>query len=310
MNIVEKYRELLVENLFTTTSFNNVWSVWEPLIKSKVSTRPNSYYDLGDKLRDIFKSTGQGGRAQGNLSASGNVWESLVAWYLNLVTIGRRTVVIKFKRSLVPEPVQDAITITYNNFDSNTESDLLAITFPDESDFNCDFTQLQLLNEHDEIIPVYKRNGEANVVELMNALCDIHFANIEIHIIQCKTNWNDNAQIPMLWDMVYSAQGFGRNINVGKNGRSIRGLRDFSYSFVTVPSNDLSNFTPTSTAVMRVSYLSGGNYWGVQSRTAVARSVKELATQNLSSGHDDDIAVTLAQEIPNLQTDYAYFRLT
>lgn len=35
--------------------------------------------------------------------------------------------------------------------------------------------------------------------------------NLEAHIIQCKTNWNDNAQIPMLWNMVYATKDFKEN---------------------------------------------------------------------------------------------------
>ena len=59
----------------------------------------------------------------------------------------------------------------------------------------------------------------------------------EIGIIQCKTNWNDNAQVPMLWDMIYSAGGFrGRNITIGRNGYNIQNAQSFTYSFVTVPS--------------------------------------------------------------------------
>lgn len=73
MNIVEKYRESLVRDLFTVPSFREVWTVWKPLIKNELSTRPNSYFDLGDKLRTIFKSTGQGGRKQASLSVGGVV---------------------------------------------------------------------------------------------------------------------------------------------------------------------------------------------------------------------------------------------
>ena len=310
MNIIEFTRELIINDLFNTTSFNSAWDVWKNEISNLTSSQaPSSYFNLGDHLRDIFRTTGNGGRSQDSLSGGGAAWEALITWYLNLVCIGRRTVVVKHKKKFVPEPIRDAITVTYNNFDSNTESDLIAITFPNEKDFAIDKDDLLLYNNDNTQIPLYNRNQKYNHEKIMDALCEKHFSNLEIHIIQCKTNWNDNAQIPMLWDMVYSAQGFGRNINVGKNGKSIRSIREFSYSFVTVPSNNLSNFTPTSTSVLRVSYLSGGNYWGLDSRTAVARSVKELASQNLSSGHEEDIIQTLQAEIPLLDTKYSYFKL-
>jgi len=309
-NIIEYSRKLIVEDLFNTPSFHNVWPIWRKEIRNLTSIiSPISYFNLGDNLVSVFRSTSEGGRTQSSLSAGGIVWESLVTWYLNLMCIGRRTLVIKHKRTFVPSPVRDAITVTYNNFDSNTESDVIAITFPNHDDFLRDKEELVLYDSQGNRVELYMQNGEFKREKVMDALCEKHFTSLEIHIIQCKTNWNDNAQIPMLWDMVYSAQGFGRNINVGKNGKSIKSVKDFSYSFVTVPTNSLDKYSASSTAVLRVNDLSGGNYWGNPSRTAVARSVKELATQNLSSGHDDAITVTLQKEIKKLSTDYSYFNL-
>ena len=185
--------------------------------------------------------------------------------------------------------------MNYGNFQSNTESDLIAITFPNKEDYCCDDNDGQDLN-------------------VLNTLSARDFANLEIHIIQCKTNWNDNAQIPMLWDAIYSATNFRNNITVGANGYSIHDCARFSYSFVTVPSNPLRKnnrdiYTTTSTAVLRVHNLSGGNYWGNPSKSGVASSVKEVLERNLRSGHALGILSTIQSAIPELHTTFSYFGL-
>ncbi len=136
-----------------------------------------------------------------------------------------------------------------------------------------------------------------------------YFDKFSIGIIQCKTNWNDNAQIPMLWDMIYSAGGFrGRQISVGVNNYSIQSLDSFTYSFVTVPSNKLSNFKPNSVSVKRVKGLSGGNYWGRITEQGIARSVKEIFN-NYNSGFDNkNIRTTLKNAVSHIE-EYTYFKL-
>lgn len=108
--------------------------------------------------------------------------------------------------SLVPEPIRDAITVNFGSFSCNTESDITVIVFPDNINYNTEVESSLKINE-------------------LNSLVSSNFNDFEIGIIQCKTNWNDNSQIPMLWDMIYSSGGFrGRNIKIGKNGFDIHQL--------------------------------------------------------------------------------------
>tara|TARA_R110000868_G_scaffold8478_5_gene43931 strand:+ start:14402 stop:14587 length:186 start_codon:yes stop_codon:yes gene_type:complete len=48
--------------------------------------------------------------------------------------------------SLVPKPIQDAITVNYGNFACNTESDITVITFPNLPDYNTDLNNLEIQN--------------------------------------------------------------------------------------------------------------------------------------------------------------------
>ena len=306
MNIPEYFRKLSIESIFSTNTMINCWPIWKESINEILGDNFNEtdIINLGDHLSDIFRSTGGEGRGQSQVSAGGTAWESLVCWYINLCTIGSRTVAIR-KMSLVPKPIQDAITVNYGNFACNTESDITVITFPDELEFKTDIEDLEIEN-NGLTIENFKR-GKFNT-EISNLLCAKYFDSLEIGVIQCKTNWNDNAQIPMLWDMIYSANGFsGRNITIGRNGFNIHDTNNFTYSFVTVPSNQRANYNSNSVAVKRVTNLSGGNFWGKPTEQFVARSIKDIFTNNFQSGFPNNIRTEVRNAIPRLSNEFSYF---
>jgi hypothetical protein len=309
--IPDLLRKQSVESLFSTQTFRSSWNHWQPYISSLLGTTlsESNILNLGDHLSRIFKLTGTAGRGQGELSAGGTVWESLVCWYINLCTVGSRIVAIK-KMSTVPFPIQDAITVNYGNFGCNTESDITVIIFPDTPIYNTEILQLPAISRDNITIPPI-RNGKLNSLYI-NTITEQDFPDFEIGIIQCKTNWNDNAQIPMLWDMIYSAGGFrGRNITVGKNGFSIQNAKRFTYAFVTVPSNQNVIFSSSSVAVKRVTNLSGGNFWGKETLPEVARSIKEIFTNNYIEGFRGSIRTDIRTALPFFENHQAlsYFRI-
>lgn len=283
---------------------------WNTKIKSLVpKLTERQIYNLGDSLRDIFYTT-KVPRDQGGVSTGGTCWESLVCWYLNLCLIGRRTVVIKHNKKTLPPCIADAMTVNYGNFPSNTESDLIAITFPDKNDYTIDKESISICDSNGNTIPTHKtKRSKYNMLGILDALCCRDFNNIEIHIIQCKTNWNDNAQIPMLWDAVYSATTFKSGVTIGRSGYSIADVAQFSYSFATVPTGNSSKLKKDSIPVLRIRSLSGGNYWGMKSVTSVADSLKEMLNRNLKSGHINNHLTTIKASIPDLSTIYSYFQL-
>lgn len=309
--IPDEFRKFAIENIFSTPTFQSCWKTWQPEIKRLLGNNfgENEIINLGDHLTDIFQSTGGGGRGQGELSASGTAWESLVCWYINLCTVGSRVIAVR-KMSLVPKPIQDAITVNYGNFACNTESDITIIIFPDISEYNLPFSQLKNLDKNGILIPpIIKSKFNFG---LSNHLTERDFHLFGIGIIQCKTNWNDNAQIPMLWDMIYSAGGFrGRNITIGRNGYNIQNADSFTYSFVTVPSNQKAVYKPDGVAVKRVTNLSGGNYWGKPTVQNVAKSLKEIFTNNFQSGSRNTFRTDIRNAIPELSdtNSLSYFGL-
>ena len=301
MNIVEYGRKLSIESLFNTNVFSNSFNFWKNRIQNILkNNNPRNYLDLGESLSDIFKSTSPDIRSQSSVSGAGSSWEALICWYLNLVLMGQNTIVMKQNKKLIPSIISDAISVNYGSFISNTEADLIAITFPKKREFEIDISS-------------YDREGKFQYLEVINNLVEKYFGEISIHIIQCKTNWNDNAQIPMLWNMVYSSSNLinsgHSSLSVGRNGFSLSNCKKFTYSFVTVPTVELSKFKIDSVAVQRVANMSGGNYWGYPTKSGIARNIKEMIFSNFNDNLNFNPLKTLENYIPLLKTEYNYFRL-
>jgi len=298
MNIIEYARNQAIKDLFRMATFRNSFPTWKPAIKHAIGTAPSfhSILDLGDSLSDIFETTGVSGRGQSSVSGAGYAWEGILCWYMNLCLIDSRSVVLKQKAGQVPACIADALTVNYGTTEANTESDLVMVTFPNEPEFTQDTSMI----------------AGFDYVKDMDKFCKQHIKQVKVGIIQCKTNWNDNAQIPMLWEIVYSSTGFrNKNITIGKNGVAIQNFSSFFYAFATVPSNDPAGYESNHLTVKRVNGLSGGNYWGRPSRSGVASSIKEIFNRKLVSAdwvhgnHQSDMQAALR----NWPSGFAYFGL-
>ncbi|MFO6493285.1 hypothetical protein [Hafnia alvei] len=297
MNAVESLRKTVVEELMSLNTMHKVWPSWSKIIVGlckETNTNGAEIQEIGNQLFSIFKSTSEG-RGQADVSGGGAAWEALVCWYLNLCLLGSRTVVIKAKKANIPTCILNAISVNYGNFPSNTESDLLAVTFPSDQAL-----QMAFVGDH------------KTLMKTINQVVESRFKEVELGIIQCKTNWNDNAQIPMLWDLIYASKGFSTNARVGSNGFSHSQFAKFSYSFVTVPTVKPEKFKPTSTAVMRVRNLSGGNYWGLKGEPGIALNLFAIIQQNFATSHGEypnGWHLDIVKEITQMKNNNNYFRL-
>ena len=284
---VDLVRQQVIDQLFSMQSFNESFKIWKPQIELLLGDKPSAekVLSLAPKMREIFKSSGESGRKQGALSSGGAAWEAFVCYYLNLCLIGTNSVVIK-KQSMIPRSVRNAMTVTYGTVKTNTESDLTCLTLPDN-----------LL--------------ENTAKDTLESLVDDNFDLVKISIIQCKTNWNDNAQIPMLWDMIYNVDEFEdkNRISVGVENRYLN-KSNFNYSFMTVPSNNPNILKPNSLAVKRVSALSGGNYWECETQSGIAQSLREIfGRANIGPNNGKGVLKSLSIVIKDLKSEYNYFRL-
>ncbi|MFG6574180.1 hypothetical protein ACGYLO_21705 [Sulfitobacter sp. 1A13353] len=283
----EHHRTLAMQAIYRINTWKKCWPVWEVELdkRSASFSNPKLVHDLGSHLREVFFATNTGARGQADLSGGGAGWECLVTWYLNLILSGTNAVAVRQSKAVMPETLLDATTIRYGTHQTNTESDVCVIVYPADFKFPAPDAKFMFdLNDQ-----VEKRIGD-----------------IELGIIQCKTNWNDNAQIPMLWDMVYRASfGSETNIHIGKRGYNVKHLKRFSYSFVTVPSQkdslkkkSIPN-SSTQMAVKRVSGLSGGNYWGMPTKSGVALSVSEIFDSNFSNAFKVNVRASVGNAIVN-----------
>jgi len=275
--LIEGLRTKALKSLFNMETFQTCWPVWRPAIAKLTAefSDAKAIYELGGELRSVFQMTGGAGREQSSLSGGGAAWEALVCWYLNKVMTGSRAVVIKQNKSLIPEPLADAMAVTYKNVKTNTESDLSGIVFPKE------FMLIDEDYDKDELDSYIAKN----------------IGNFSLHNIQCKTNWNDNAQVPMLWDMIYQFRGVkGHSVRIGVSGVDLDDLDSFTYSFVAAPTQSKA-IKANSMAVRRVESLSGGNYWGKPSEAGVAECLSEIFKRVFKAAFDSDIKGHIAKQV-------------
>ena len=308
-NIIEHLRRVSVESSFELSAFRNGWSTWKDEVKKLTGNtfQAGEVLNIGDHLSDIFSTTGSSGRSQSEVSGGGYGWEGLICWYLNLCFAGSRGVAVR-KISDLPDPLRDSISVNYGNFKSNTESDIAIVIFPNIPEFTNPKNSISISDSRGNTISTSTR-GAFNLKEILNRLAEVHFDQFELGIIQWKTNWNDNAQIPMLWSMIYEADTFtNSSISIGRNSYSIHDLAKFTYSFCTVPTNDLSIYKQNSTAVNRVRNLTGGNYWGYPSVSGIASSIKEIFNSNFRNAFSGtNQRTTLNSAIRDLSSDLSYF---
>ena len=247
------YKKNYLNSLSQTPTFSKVWGTWSKKIKNELQPcNGENLFNIGDKMRAIFFETNKG-RDQGGVSGGGTVWECFVTWYLNLIFWNTPIIAMRMSKKFVPKVLFNCVAVTIANNTSNTESDILIFNVPNHEKFK-----------------------GSSAVDL-NDFITQNIKNINLWIIQCKTNWNDNSQVPMLWDLVYSSRTTRSNVSVGNNGFSPASLGDFRYAFVTCPTQkDLSRFKHNSIHVLRVKNLTGGNFWGTHTKPDIARSIKEL----------------------------------
>jgi hypothetical protein len=215
---------------------------------------------LGDHLSSAFRLAGKGDRSQGSVSSAGSTWEALVVWYLNICLVGTNSVCLRGPK-FCPKSIQDAMSVCFENTILRSEPDVVLIS------------SNALLE-----VPAQK----SKPIEKADEIISESFDQTGLVNFQCKTNWNDNAQVPMLWNMLYNQARKGAVIpngfSIGRNGFNLKNLGAFGYSFVTVPTQKKgpAGYKTSGLDVLRVKTMSAGNYWGHPTRSGVCFSIREF----------------------------------
>jgi len=261
---INKYRVQSLIQLSKVESLRKNIAHWKQYLQKSLQNRdPKTVFDIGDNLSEMFQSSKpKESRSQSAVSGAGTAWEGLVCWYLNLILWNTNLIAIRPTKDITPKVINNSKSVILDNRIADTESDLIIYDIPHHSHIG--FFNIDQLNDH-----LKKYLNEMSMV-----------------LIQCKTNWNDNSQIPMLWDIIYTSAKNGDlkypKLSVGTEGVNISNLKSFNYAFMTVPSGKIEKFKPTSMNVSRVRSLSGGNYWGYPTLNGVALSIKEIFNQQFS----------------------------
>lgn len=226
-------------------------------------------------------------RDQSSVAKAGSAWQVLVTYYLNLCYAGTNAIAVS--GSFVPSALKAALKVTYQNNTAaklNADIDAVVVSAP----------------ELRQISP--QKNTEKARVKAFHDYIDAHFTETSVVLLQTKTNWNDNAQVPMLWNFIYGLackDAIPRNgYSIGESTHHVRDLRSFAYAFVTVPTQkNLDDYKANSMPVARVSSMSGGAYWGRPTKSSVISSVKEFYNFNRKSNSSlpglTEIAVEFAR---------------
>ena len=266
-SLIEQLRFEAVNDLFQLKGFGSGWEPRRVLLSSILGAMPSKsrFIDLGENLSEAFKILGSTNRSQSSLSTAGSTWEALVVWYLNLCLVGTRAVCVRGPR-LCPAPIRDALSVSYESSILRNEPDVILISSETLARAPSELNRKLMLSKADTLIAQT-------------------FASTGVVNFQCKTNWNDNAQIPMLWNMLYNQAQRGAVIpngfTIGRNGHSLSTLGAFGYSFVTVPTQKKGpeGYKPAGTDVLRAKTMTAGNYWGYPTRNGVCFSLAEFFNQ-------------------------------
>jgi len=280
---IDTFRLETLQMLKSVRSFQEAWPLYSKVVIDLLGDKPEAedVFRLGDNLSEIFAAGSQPGRGQSIVSGGGNSWEALVAWYLNLICFGTDVLAVKRRKSNTPQVISDALAVTINNHATSTESDIVVYSVP------------------------YSKIGKLTIEDI-NLIVKNNTGMSSVALVQCKTNWADNAQIPMLWDLIYrSLPGANlSNATVGTEGLRPSSFKNGSvkYAFMTVPTGN-SQYKSSSTSVNRVSGLSGGNFWGRPTSKGVAFGFSEFLNRNFGSHFDGSIQNHIARQLelhPNL----------
>jgi hypothetical protein len=271
VNIIEQLRAESLKAVFALKAFDAGWPERRALINSFFAKpghpSKQELIELGGKLSAVFEARPEAtaveekSRGQSELSNAGTVWEALVVWYLNLCLAGTHAVCLRGGK-LCPPPFIDALSVLFEASVLRSETDVALISLPGAI-----------------AIPRSEDRGA-----MMAAVADYvarNFRQCGLLNLQCKTNWKDNAQVPMLWNMLYNQARKGAIIangfTIGRNGWNLRNLGHFGYGFVTVPTGDAApSYHPGRLEVLRVKTMTAGNYWGLPSKQGVSNSLGEI----------------------------------
>ena len=267
---LNSFKTLYLSELANVPTFNDNWGHCKSEIE-EILDGSEDLLKIGQNLSNIFRSI-PSNRSQSGVAQAGAMWECLVSWYLSLIFWNTNVLSVKWKQAFIPKLIVDALTVTIRNISTTSEADLVTYAVP-------------LTSDH-----------EINNLEGINNAIDNEIGSnrtqLSLNVMQLKVNWNEGAQIPMLWDFVYNSQDVNiPYVQVGVNGYNPNVFDNFTYSFTTVPTKgngNLDNYKIDGVNTQRVANLTGGNYWGYETKSGVSSNINEYFMKNFRNSFNGE----------------------
>jgi hypothetical protein len=256
-------------------SFSADWPARRAFLHSRIggptSSTARDLVGLGAYLGEAHRAPAVPGRGQADVSRSGAAWHGLVTYYLNLVFAGTDAVAVT--APFCPSSVKDSMKVSYGGTSVRGDLDVVLLVLPGAS------TRPEPTAAD---VDVRRRRAKGQYQLLFNG----SFNTAYVALLALKTNWNDAVQSVMLWNLLYTLRAAGGTLppglSIGSGGFSLDQLAGFSNAFITVPTNNLSNYTATSMSVQRMRAMSGGYYWGYPTRPGVCSNIAEFLDRQAS----------------------------
>jgi hypothetical protein len=253
------------QSLHRFTALKGAQALWQgsyaPEIKQLLGPSPQGQdvLRLGEHLSAIFRSGAS--TPKGGPSAS-TAWEMLGVMYMNMVLHGTQFICATNVSANIPESIRRSMDLVVQGGRTNGGGGVVTFSVPEST-----------------------RWDRTSHLKAMEQSIGNDPEQVQVAVVEFRTRFSDNAQIPMLWDWLYTLikpediieQGY----RVGSRGLSPMSFGNFSYSFVTVPTNTTAPVTADALPAVRLSTLSGGAYWGKPTLDGVAMSCAEFFTTSL-----------------------------
>ena len=274
--MINEIKKNYLRSLSNVNSFKERWSIWGPQIRKILGEEPSGedIFNLVEGLNGIFfpeEKNSKIERGQEEVSQIGNAFKSFNIWFLNLLFWGTPILAMKQSKKFTPKVIRDCITVDISKMHINSDSNILIFNIPNH----------QLLKDSNSL----NQHIEENI------------SNVELIMLQSKTNWSDTVQETMLWDIIYNAEGLPDYVKVGINDFCPQNLHSFKYAFTTWPTGTRKEIEPDSMPVKRVENLTGGNFWLKETKQDVAANIKELPYRHFSRFYPEEGVPSHIEEI-------------
>ena len=264
MKKIHNLRKDFLNDSVKNNSVSRAWSSLEPSIRNYLSDNRSgdSILSLGGNLREVFYGVSKSNDVQSGKGLSGQAWNFLVLWYLNLIFW--KTPVLIFKNHFVPKALKECLSFKIYGNDLGTYNNIMAFSIPNEK--------------------IFEEKSESNINYDLDLHISNNFYNTEVVNIHTNTSFNDTLKEDMLWSLIYEESRLElEDVTIGSEEFNPKKLQSFKWSVVSLASGSAIETKPQAMHARRGQVLSGELFWGKDSKKGVAESLENFPKFHLKN---------------------------